>query len=94
MKPVGEPYAGNPHVLISARGQGTSIRSLISAVERVTGHAVPVVHAARRPGDPPVLVADASLAHELIGFDPRFSDLATIAATAWQARKRDHCTKA
>jgi UDP-glucose 4-epimerase len=43
-------------------GKSTSIRSVISAVERVTGHAVPVVHAARRLGDPPVLVADASLA--------------------------------
>ena len=36
-------------------GKSTSIRSIIKAVERVTGRAVPVVHAARRIGDPPVL---------------------------------------
>ncbi len=69
-------------------GKATSIRHAISAVERVTGHTVPVVHAERRPGDPPVLVADASLAHDLIGFEPRLSDIDTIVATAWQARMR------
>ena len=63
-------------------------------MERVTGHAVPVVHAGRRPGDPPVLVADASLAHDLMGFEPRFSDIETIVATAWQARGEDGCGKA
>jgi len=47
---------------------------------------VPVTHAARRPGDPPVLVADASLARELIGFAPRLSDLDTVVTTAWRAR--------
>jgi nucleoside-diphosphate-sugar epimerase len=74
-------------------GKGTSIRSVISTVERVTGHSVPVVHAARRPGDPPVLVADASLAHELVGFDPRCSDMDAIVATAWQARMRWRLSK-
>jgi UDP-glucose 4-epimerase len=69
-------------------GKATSIRNVISVVGRVTGHAVPVVHAARRPGDPPVLVADASRARDLIGFQPRASDIDTIVATAWQARMR------
>jgi UDP-arabinose 4-epimerase len=77
-------------ILNLGTGKATSIRSVISAVERVTGHAVPVVHAARRLGDPPVLVADASLAHDLIGFEPRLSELDTIVATAWQARMPKH----
>ena len=79
--------ASNASLILNlGTGKATSIRSVISAVERVTGRAVPVMHAARRPGDPPVLVADASLAHDLIGFEPRFSDIETIVATAWQAR--------
>jgi UDP-arabinose 4-epimerase len=83
--------ASNPALILNlGTGKATSIRSVISAVERVTGHAVPVVHAARRLGDPPVLVADASLAHDLIGFEPRLSDLDTIVATAWQARMPKH----
>ena len=79
--------ASNASLILNlGTGKATSIRSVIRAVERVTGRAVPVVHAARRPGDPPVLVADASLAHELIGFKPRLSDIDTIVETAWQAR--------
>jgi UDP-arabinose 4-epimerase len=70
-------------------GKATSIRGVINAVERVTNHAVPLVHAARRAGDPPVLVADASLAYDLIGFQPRLSDIDTIVETAWRARMRD-----
>jgi UDP-arabinose 4-epimerase len=79
--------AGEPSLTLNlGAGKATSIRNVIRSVERVTGHAVPVVETARRPGDPPILVADASLAGDLIGFDPRFSDLDTIVATAWQAR--------
>jgi UDP-arabinose 4-epimerase len=79
--------ASNASLILNlGTGKATSIRSVIDAVERVTGHVVPVVHAARRPGDPPVLVADASLAHELIGFKPQLSDIDTIVATAWRAR--------
>jgi UDP-arabinose 4-epimerase len=77
----------NPSLILNlGTGKATSIRNVISAVERVTGRAVPVVHAARRLGDPPTLVADASLSHRLIGFKPRLSDIDTIVATAWQAR--------
>jgi UDP-glucose 4-epimerase len=47
------------------------------------------VHAARRPGDPPVLVADASRARTLIGFAPGLSDLDTLVATAWKARAQN-----
>ena len=79
--------ASNASLILNlGTGKATSIRSVIGAVERVTGHVVPVVLGARRPGDPPVLVADASLAHELIGFKPRLSDIDTIVATAWQGR--------
>jgi UDP-arabinose 4-epimerase len=69
-------------------GKAASVRSVVAAVERITGHAVPLVHAARRAGDPPVLVADAGLARRLIGFAPRLSDLDTIVTTAWKARAR------
>jgi len=69
-------------------GKAASVRSVVAAVERVTGAVVPLAHAGRRSGDPPVLVADASLARATIGFAPRFSDLDTIVATAWKARRQ------
>jgi len=64
-------------------GTGRSIREVLAAVERVTGRRVPVQEAARRPGDPPVLVADATRFRSAFGWAPRHSDLDTIVATAW-----------
>jgi UDP-arabinose 4-epimerase len=85
--------AGNASLTLNlGTGKATSVRSVIAAVERITGRAVPLVHAARRPGDPPMLVADASLARELIGFTPRLSDLDTIVTTAWKARVKSGAT--
>ena len=70
-------------------GRAASVRSVIAAVEQVTGRKVPTVSAPRRPGDPPVLVADISAARQAIGFEPRLSDLPVIVETAWKSRKSD-----
>jgi UDP-arabinose 4-epimerase len=81
--------AGNAALTLNlGTGKACSVRNVVAAVERVTGAKVPLLLAARRPGDPPVLVADASLARGVIGFAPRLSDLDTMVATAWQARVR------
>jgi UDP-arabinose 4-epimerase len=85
---------GNSSLILNlGTGRASSIRSVISAVERVTGRAVPIIHAARRPGDPAVLVADASRARDIIGFKPQLSDLDSVVATAWRARLRHACGK-
>jgi UDP-arabinose 4-epimerase len=68
-------------------GRASSVRSVIAAVERISGRKVPTVPAARRPGDPPVLVADISAARRTIGFEPRLSDLAMIVETAFRSRR-------
>ncbi|HEV2336675.1 MAG TPA: UDP-glucose 4-epimerase GalE [Stellaceae bacterium] len=72
-------------------GKGCSVREVIAAVERIGGRAVPRREAARRPGDPPELVADAALARSILGWQPRHSDLDTIIATAlaWETRPRE-----
>ena len=49
----------------SAPGAGVSNREVLDAIARVTGRPVPHRIGQRRPGDPPELVADPSLAeHE------------------------------
>jgi len=73
-----------------ATGQGHSVREVIAAAERVTGRRVPRREAARRPGDPPALVADATRARTVLGWTPRQSDLDTILATAWAWHQRCH----
>jgi UDP-arabinose 4-epimerase len=69
-------------------GSGHSVREVVASVERVTGRGVQRYEAPRRPGDPPELVADATLARERLGWIPRYSDLDTIVRTAlaWETR--------
>jgi UDP-arabinose 4-epimerase len=67
-------------------GRAYSIREIVSTIERVTGRPVPVIDAARRPGDPATLVADASRAERIIEFRPKYSDLETIIETTWRSR--------
>ncbi len=64
-------------------GRGTSVREVIEACRRVTGHPIPEVLGERRPGDPDALVADASQAHTVIGWQPQYMDIERIVETAW-----------
>ena len=64
-------------------GQGFSIRQVLATVEDVTGKTVPHVMSARRAGDPPVLVADATKAVERLGWQLKYSTLHSILNTAW-----------
>ncbi len=63
-------------------GAGASVREVVEAVGAALGAEVPVVEGERRPGDPPELVADASRAHADLGWEPRRSAMARIAADA------------
>jgi UDP-glucose-4-epimerase GalE len=69
-------------------GRGRSNREVLAAVERVLGRPVPLEEAARRPGDPPELVADAGRFRSEFGWEPRLSDLDTVVATAWEWLRR------
>ena len=69
-------------------GNGFSVREVIQAVRRVTGHAIPVVVQPRRAGDPPVLVADATAARRELGWSPRHDSLDHIVAHAWAWERR------
>ena len=64
-------------------GRGFSVKEVVEAAERVVGEAIPVRYGERRPGDAPVLVADAKRAREVLGWAPRYTDLDTLIAHAW-----------
>ena len=72
-------------------GRGMSVREIIAMVEAITGSRVDLRLGPRREGDPPVLIADARRAHELLGWSPRYSDPVRIveSAFAWHCRKRE-----
>ncbi len=65
-------------------GAGHSILEVIAAVERITGSRIARESGARRPGDPPVLVADAALAKSALRWRPRYAALDTIIGHAWR----------
>ncbi|MCA9233027.1 MAG: UDP-glucose 4-epimerase GalE [Planctomycetales bacterium] len=65
-------------------GNGASVLEVIEACRRVTGHPIPIVVEGRREGDPPQLVADASLANETLAWQPRYTDIESIVASAWR----------
>jgi UDP-arabinose 4-epimerase len=80
---------GSSIALNLGTGRGYSVRDVIAAAERVCGRAVPARDAPRRLGDPPALVADPSLAAQILGWRAACSDLETIIRTAfaWESRK-------
>ena len=63
-------------------GQGHSVLEVMQAVEKVTGRSVRRKMGPRRPGDPPVLVADPRKAHTVLGWAAK-RNLADIVASAW-----------
>jgi UDP-glucose 4-epimerase len=64
-------------------GRGFSVREVIAAARRVTGHAIPAEEAPRRAGDPAVLVASSERARQLLDWVPAHDDLDRIVADAW-----------
>ena len=70
-------------------GVGVTVKQMIEAAERVLGAPVPRTVGPRRAGDPPSLVADASLIRQRLGWTARCSDLDSIIrdAALWQRER-------
>jgi len=64
-------------------GQGVSVAQLIKQARAVTGRNIAVVKGPRRPGDPAMLLADASRATKDLAWTPRHAAIAQILETAW-----------
>ena len=63
------------------------MRHLLAGARKVTGRDIPTRVGARRPGDPPELVSAPALAHERLGWSPRYPDVAEQIAHAWAWRQ-------
>jgi UDP-glucose 4-epimerase len=70
-------------------GRGYSILEVLDTAERVTGEKIPRHLAARRPGDPAVLVASKEKLKSMLGWETQHSTLDEIIASAW-AWKQKH----
>jgi UDP-glucose-4-epimerase GalE len=65
-------------------GRGYSVREVIAAARRVTGRVISVRELLRRPGDPPVLVADPTLARKELDWAARHTTIEEMVDTAWR----------
>lgn len=67
--------------------KGTTVKELIDTARKITGKPIPAEDAPRRPGDPASLYATSKLAKELLGWEPKFSDVDTLVKTTWEVYK-------
>jgi len=82
------PAGGSAAVSLNlGTGTGFSVRDVLGAAEAVIGQPIPHVGGPRRAGDPPILVASAERAAEVLGWAPRRGSLAEMIGSAWRWRQ-------
>jgi UDP-glucose 4-epimerase len=64
-------------------GRGFSVRQVVEAARKVTGHAIPVIEEPRRAGDPARLVASSKKIQRELGWKAQVPELEEILRSAW-----------
>jgi UDP-glucose 4-epimerase len=82
----GDPRTNEALVCNLGNGGGFSVREVLAAAEAVVGHPIESTVGPRRPGDPPVLVASAGRAAEILDWRPAHPSLEEIVGSAWAWR--------
>lgn len=59
-------------------GRGSSVREVVTAIERATGYTLPINTAPRRPGDLAEVIADGQAFKAALGWKPQYDDLDLI----------------
>jgi UDP-glucose 4-epimerase len=83
--------AGTPSVVINlGRGEGVTVRELVTAFERVTGRPMATTEAPPRPGDAVGAYANVDRAKELLDWRTELSlDEGIASALAWAERRHE-----
>ena len=68
--------------------KGTTVKEIIDAARKITGKEIPSEDVERRPGDPACLYATSKRAKELLGWEPKYSDVETLVKTTWEVYKK------
>ena len=79
---------GRYEVFNLGNGDGATVLEVIEAARRVTGKSIKIEQAPRRAGDPPSLVADATKARRILGWQPQRADIEGIVRDAWNFEQR------
>ncbi|MBR2214464.1 MAG: UDP-glucose 4-epimerase GalE [Selenomonadaceae bacterium] len=75
---------GESNIFNLGNGQGFSVKEMIEAAKKVTGRDIKVEIGERRPGDPAQLIASSEKAKKILGWQPRYTDVAAVIGTAWR----------
>ncbi|SLK38550.1 UDP-glucose 4-epimerase [Mycobacteroides abscessus subsp. abscessus] len=65
-------------------GTGFTVKEVIEAARKVTGHPIPAVITTRRAGDPARLVASSEKAKAELGWNPQYTSLEKMIGSAWR----------
>ncbi len=65
-------------------GNGYSVKEVVEAARKVTGKQIEAKISPRRAGDPSRLVANATKAKEILGWNPQFPEIEKIIESAWK----------
>jgi UDP-glucose 4-epimerase len=73
-----------------SNGQGFSVWDIIKTVQDVTHSNILVNQSSRRLGDPAILVGDSQKVRQILGWQPKYSELQQIISHAWQWHQKRH----
>jgi UDP-glucose 4-epimerase len=88
LEATGREGAGGLLACNLGSGSGFSVREVLTAAERVVGRPIPVSAGPRRPGDPPILVAQVDRARDALGWTTTHGTLDAMIESAWAWRRR------
>lgn len=79
---------GDSEILNCGYGHGYSVREVLETVQQVNGAPLNIIEKERRAGDPPALIAGAKRVRDVLGWSPRYDDLAEIARSSlnWERK--------
>ncbi len=66
-------------------GNGITVTEMLEATRRITGKEIPAEYVGRRAGDPAQLTASSKLAKEVLGWEPKYSDVDTLIKSTYDA---------
>ncbi len=75
---------GESNVFNLGNGVGYSVKEVIDTARKVTNHPIPAKEESRRAGDPARLVASGQKAKDILGWEPKYTNLSDIIESAWK----------
>ncbi|MBC2071630.1 UDP-glucose 4-epimerase GalE [Listeria seeligeri] len=75
---------GESNIFNLGSSKGFSVQEILGAARSVTEKTIPAEVVARRAGDPGILIASSDKARKILGWEPKYTDIKDIIATAWK----------